>query len=352
MSLACSNASLNNNIIDYESYSMIKNVEKTALDCNVTIFGSYISEIIKHDFYAKKFYEFTKESENCEYYSDKNVNPETYDGRIRKPKSMNCIMNTKQLEIFKRELRNKGIFYDMQRNDNHEDKTKLSWIVVEQCIKSIQYLNISLCNKNIKNEMMIFLKKNVSNNIFKNVIIETPEFKAIIDNAESISNSFPDFEMKIYILKDDVEIANGIRTICSNADFYSQCLIMDNNSVYILKKYQELFLGMKNLSKYISPLDNFQILDNIYSQIMDNTNLSIAISNIKKNKEYINFELVLSSNELCIICQEDIYEGCLSVKLKCCKANYHFNCISQNINKFIKNDKFCIMCNKRYKKMI
>ena len=102
--------------------------------------------------------------------------------------------------------------------------------------------------------------------------------------------------------------------------------------------------------KYISPLDNFQILDGIYSEIIDNKNISIPISSITKSQEHINFELGLYSGELCILCQEDIPDNCQSVKLKCCSAHYHFDCVKKNINKFIKNDKFCIMCNKRYKK--
>ncbi len=342
-----------NNTIDYESYSMIKNVEITALSCGVTIFGKYVAQIIKHDFYAKKFYEATKDSDNYDCYSNKDINPETYEGRMTKPKSMNCIMNIRQFEIFKRDLRNKGIFYDVKKNDNTEDKTKINWHIIEKSIKSIQYLSISLCNTEIKNEMIMFLKKNVSNNIFKNIIINTPEFKAIIDNTEKISTAFPDFEMKIYILNDGIEMAEGIKTICSNADFYSQCLIMDINSIYVLKKHQELYLEMTNklfLSKYISPLDNFQILDGIYSQIIDNKNISIPISRIKKNKDRINFELGLYCGELCILCQEDIDDNNQSVKLKCCNAHYHFDCVRKNINKFIKNDKFCIMCNKRYNK--
>jgi hypothetical protein len=347
-----------NNSIDYESYSMIKNVEIIALYCGATIFGTYVAETIKHDYYAKKFYEFIKnneDNEDCDSYSDKDVNPETYKGRMTKPKSMDCIMSSKRFENFKKNLKNKGIFYDTTKNHNHchQYKTKLSSIEIEESIKSIQYLSISLCNKNIKNEMLNFLKKNISNNIFKNIISETPEFKAIIDSAEKISTLFPEFKIKIYILKDDVEMSEGIKTICRYADFYSQCLIMDINSIYVLKKHQELFLSMKNKlysNKYISPLDNFEIMENIYSQIIDDENISIPISSLQKNKESINFELGLYCGELCILCQEDIPDDCHSVKLKCCSAHYHFDCVKKNINKFIKNDKFCIMCNKRYKK--
>ena len=338
---------------DFESYAMIKNVETTALSCGITIFGTYVADIIKHDYYAKKFYEATKNNEDYNSYSNKNVNPETYEGRMRKPKSMDCIMNIKQFENFKKDLRNKGIFYDIIKNQNQEDNTKIYWLVIEKTIKSIQYLSISLCNKNIKNEMLNFVKRNISNNIFKNMIINSDEFKNIIDSTEKISSSFAEFKIKIYILKDDIQIANGIKNICKYADFYSECLIMDINSIYVLKKHQELYLGMINKlysNKYISPLDNLQIIDGIYTQIIDNKNISIAISFIKKNKERINFELGLYSNELCIICQEDIPDNYQSVKLKCCSAHYHFDCVRKNINKFIKNDKFCIMCNKKYKK--
>jgi hypothetical protein len=134
--------------------------------------------------------------------------------------------------------------------------------------------------------MLNFLKKNVSNNIFKNIISNSAEFKAIIDNTEKISTLFPEFKIKIYILKDELEMVDGIRTICRYADFYSQCLIMDINSIYVLKKHQELFLAMKNklfFNRYISPLDNFEIIEGIYSQIIENENISIAISSIKKN---------------------------------------------------------------------
>jgi hypothetical protein len=239
------------NTIDYESYSMIKNVEIIALYCGATIFGTYVAETIKHDYYAKKFYDFIKnneDNEDCDSYSDKDVNPETYDGRMIKPKSMDCIMTTKKFENLKKNLKNKGIFYDTNKNHNHdnENKTKLSSVEIEESIKSIQYLTISLCNKNIKNEIINFLKKNVSNNIFKNIISNSAEFKAIIDNTEKISTLFPEFKIKIYILKDELEMVDGIRTICRYADFYSQCLIMDINSIYVLKKHQELFLAMKN----------------------------------------------------------------------------------------------------------
>ena len=106
--------------------------------------------------------------EDRDFYSDKNVNPETYEGRMLKPKTMDCIMNTKKFENFKKNLKNKGIFYDTNKNHNIEDKTELNWQSIEKSIKSIQFLSISLCNKNIKKEMLHFLKKNVSNNIFKN----------------------------------------------------------------------------------------------------------------------------------------------------------------------------------------
>ena len=359
MSLEIESSSINTidrNNIDYESYSMIKNVELIALYCGVTIFGNYVAETIKHDYYAKKFYEFIKnneDNEDCDSYSDKDVNPETYEGRMTKPKSMDCIMSTKRFENFKKNLKNKGIFYDTNKNHDHENKIKLSSIEIEESIKSIQYLTISLCNKNIKNEMLNFLKKNVSNNIFKNIISNSSEFKAIIDNTEKISTLFPEFKIKIYILKDELEMVDGVRTICRYADFYSECLIMDINSIYVLKKHQELYLSMKNnlfLYKHISPLDNFQIIEGIYSQIIDNKNISIPISSITKSQEHINFELGLYSGELCILCQEDIPDNYQSVKLKCCNAHYHFDCVKKNINKFIKNDKFCIMCNKRYKK--
>ena len=93
-----------------------------------------------------------------------------------------------------------------------------------------------------------------------------------------------------------------------------------------------------------------EILEGICIQILQKKDISTAISFIQKNDEHINFQLGLYSSELCILCQEDIPENCLSVKLKCCNAHYHFDCVNKNINKFIKNDKFCIMCNKRYKK--
>jgi hypothetical protein len=196
------NNTIDTNTIDYESYSMIKNVEIIALYCGATIFGKYVAETIKHDYYAKKFYDFIKnneDNEDCDSYSDKDVNPETYEGRMTKPKFMDCIMTTKKFENFKKNLKNKGIFYDINKNHNNdnENKTKLSSVEIEESIKSIQYLSISLCNKNIKNEMLNFLKKNVSNNIFKNIISNSVEFKAIIDNTEKISTLFPEFKIKI-----------------------------------------------------------------------------------------------------------------------------------------------------------
>ena len=342
----------NNNNIDYETYSMIKNTEKVVLECGGTIFGTYVAKVVLHDFNANKFFELIKDDENYISYSDKNVNPETYEGRMSKPKYMDCIMNTKQFENFKKELKKKGIFYDILNNNSNEKK-KISSPVFTQSIKSKQYINISFGNKDIKNEIINFLKRNISNNIFKNIISETPEFRAIIDSTENISNLLPEFKMKIYILKDELEMTDGIKNICSYADFYSQCLIMDINSIYVLKKHQELYLKITNKllnRKYISPLNSMEILEGICIQILEKKDISTAISFIQKNEEHISFQLGLYSGELCILCQEDIPDGCLSVKLKCCNAHYHFDCVNKNINKFIKNDKFCIMCNKKYKK--
>jgi len=344
---------LSNNNIDYEIYSMIKNTERVVLDCGGTIFGTYVGKVVLHDFNANKFFESIKDDENYISYSDKNVNPETYEGRMTKPKYMDCIMNNKQFENFKKELKKKEIFYDLLNNNNSNEKKKISYPVLKESIKFIQYINISLGNKDIKNEIVNFLKKNISNNIFKNIISETPEFKAIIDSTEKISDLFPKFEIKIYILKDELEMVDGVKNICSYADFYSQCLIMDINSIYALKKHQELYLKMTNKffnRKYISPLNSMEILEGICIQILQKKDISTAISFIQKNDEHINFQLGLYSDELCILCQEDIPENCLSVKLKCCSAHYHFDCVNKNINKFIKNDKFCIMCNKKYKK--
>jgi hypothetical protein len=182
MSLEESSLPLNDNTIDYETYSMIKNTERIVLDCGGTIFGAYVAKVVLHDFNANKFFESIKDD---------------------------------------------------------------------------------------KNEMVNFLKRNISNNIFKNIISETPEFRAIIDSTERLSNSFPEFEMKIYILKDGLDMVEGIKNICSYADFYSHCLIMDINSIYVLKKHQELYLKMTNKlfnRKYISPLNSMQILENICIQ--------------------------------------------------------------------------------------
>lgn len=345
---------LNDNSIDYETYSMIKNTERIVLDCGGTIFGAYVGKVVLHDFNANKFFESIKDDENESSisYGNKNVNPETYEGRMTKPKYMDCIMTTKQFENLKKELKKRELFYT-SKNNNSNEKKKICSPALTQSIKSMQYLNISFGNKDIKNEMVNFLKKNISNNIFKNIISETAEFKAIIDSTERLSSSFPEFEMKIYILKDGLEMVEGIKNICSYADFYSQCLIMDINSIYVLKKHQELYLKMTNKlfnRKYISPLNSMEILEGICIQILQKKDISTAISFIQKNDDHINFQLGIYSGELCILCQEDILEDCLSVKLKCCNAHYHFDCVNKNINKFIKNDKFCIMCNKKYKK--
>jgi len=332
---------------------MIKNTEKVVLDCGGTIFGTYVAKVVLHDFNANKFFESIKDDQKYISYSDKNVHPETYEGRMTKPKYMDCIMTTKQFENFKKELKKKEIFYIL-KNNNPNEKKKICSPIFTQSIKSTQYINISFGNKNIKNEMVNFLKRNISNNIFKNIISETPEFKDIIENVQRISSLLPEFKMKIYILSDGLEMVEGIKNICNYADFYSECLIMDINSIYVLKKHQEFFLRMKNklfFNRYISPLDNFEIIEGIYSQIIQNENISIAISSINKNEEYINFELALYSDELCILCQEDIPNDCLSVKLKCCNAHYHFECVRKNINRFMKNNKFCMMCNKSYKKI-
>jgi hypothetical protein len=68
----------NNNNIDYEIYSMVKNTERVVLDCGGTIFGTYVGKVVLHDFNANKFFESIKDDENYISYSDKNVNPETY----------------------------------------------------------------------------------------------------------------------------------------------------------------------------------------------------------------------------------------------------------------------------------
>jgi hypothetical protein len=349
------------NKINYQTYKLIKNIESFILECGGTIFGEYICHLILHDNSANKFFSWRKENnEKYESYTDKTKNPETYNDRNIRPMAIDCIMNIEQFKQFNNILKSKNIFYENIEVLKEDDNLHL---INSNILNKLYVLHITLCKTNIKKSVVDFFKKNIENNTFKNNIVFTKEYESIIENIDKISSMFQKIKVNIFVLNNFCTIDEAINKICCFTDFYCNCLIMNkNNNIFIPRKYQELYLNMKNreIGNYVSPINYLEILNDIFKQITEKKAVSIPLVNIsiknknmkKKGFEVIIqesfFELNLCVNDLCIICQENIDENTISVKLKCCSATYCFLCVNKNINKLIKNDKYCIMCNTEY----
>lgn len=350
--------------ISYQTYKLIKNIEEYVLDSGGVIFGEYISYLILHDNSANKFFSWRKENnEKYDCYTDKTKHPETYIDRNIKPEKMDCIMNMEQFQKFMKILKNKNIFYE--NIDNLGTSNNLH-LINGKAIHKLYILHIKLCKNNIKKSIIDIFKKNIENNTFKNNIVHTQEYIDILENIDKITSMFQKIKLNIFVLNESCNIDEGIAKICSFADFYCNCLVMNKyNNIFILKKYQDYYLKMKykkNSNNYISPTFYLEMLNDIFNQIIEKKAISIPFVNILVKNENIRnkgfeviqkesfFELNLFKDDLCILCQENIDENTISVKLKCCDANYCFKCVNTNINKFIKNNKYCNMCNTSYNK--
>jgi hypothetical protein len=353
----------NNKSSNFFLNKLIKTVEQIVINYGA-IYGEYNRQSIIQSYASIKFNDFRKENKiKLNSFSDKDVHPETYEDRNMKIQKMDVIMSDESFDLFIAELDINKIFYDELLTIYDDDELSEIFnidIIDNYSIAKYIKLKISLQknSRKVRDEILDIIKESAGNNLFNDVIDNSIELNSILDNCNKIFDNIPSFELNIAITHDDLSIFDGLNVICNSTDFFCNSLIMgQNNSIFILKKYQDIYF--EKLNKKKSLLNNLDMIQNIIQQIKQKEACAIAPIVSKRSiveMEKLGFKTIVSDDtifemdnkcgETCVLCQEDIHsiDYCLKIKT-CCQTYFHYHCVSDNIDKFTGN---CFGCRTPY----
>lgn len=342
----------NNKSSNFFLNKLIKTVEQIVTNYG-SIYGEYNRQSIIQSYASIKFNEFRKENKiKLNSFSDKDIHPETYEDRNMKIEKMDAIMTYESYSDFIIELHENKIFYDELVDIYDEDElSEIFNINIDEYFAISRYMKLKISlqknSRKVIDEILDIIKESAGNNLFNDVIDNSIELNNILDNCNKIFNNIPSFELNIAITCDGYTLVDGLDVICNRTNFFCDSLIMSQyNSIFILKKYQNIYL--QKLNKKNSLLNNLDMIQNIIQQIKQKEACAIAPIVSKKSiteMEKLGFKTIVSDDtifemdnkcgETCILCQEDIHsiDYCLKIKT-CCQTYFHYNCVSDNIDKF------------------
>lgn len=353
----------NNQSSNFILNKLIKTVEKIVINYGA-IYGEYNRQSIIQSYASIKFNEFRKENKiKLNSFSNKDVHPETYEDRNMKIEKMDIIMSENSFDLFIHELDENKIFYDELLDICDEDElSQIFNINIYEDSSIIRYIKLKISlqktSRKVTDEILDIIKESAGNNLFNNAIDGSIELNSILENCNKIFDNIPSFELNIAMICDGYTLIDGLDLICNRTNFFCDSLIMgQNNSIFILKKFQDIYF--EKLNKKKSLLNNLDMIQNIIQQIKQKEACAIAPVVSKRSiaeMEKLGFKTIVSDDtifemdnkcgETCILCQEDIHaiDYCLKIKT-CCQTYFHYECVSDNFDKFTGN---CFGCRTPY----
>jgi hypothetical protein len=308
------------------------------------IFGGAVRDIYSRHYYAGQFYNKygtrDLDGKNWEYkkYTDATFCPETKD-RFSLPKDIDaCIKNDKLQNVLRILHLN---HFKVHTIFSRDAKKYLPNIFVEEG---------EVTHYRIKIKPDIFIRMEIPN-IMRDIL--APQFNYLIEQSRMINQQMGYITLDLMVNMTDRDIdppygnldfeCNGL-ILTQDGIRLSRCLRPASaykDSIYPLQISEKLHDVQKDIiAKRAIPVPSNCIMDSTYRiSKMLSKGYTIVYLTIEKN-------ISIDETQTCIICHEDINQM-NHVKLKCCNARYHPNCLVRAAfmgQTAIYSTNRCIMC--------
>lgn len=295
--------------VDYRTKKLIGEI---VTDCEGTIFGGFVRDVIRREYMCDQFYKMHKVG-----FEDASVDPSTSD-RLLVPSDIDCHFKTERgYYLFASKLRQAGFKIakryarGLYTADADGAKHLKLTVTVPCTLRELKAILVNALPISIGCEI-------VHNITFTSVVTPEPvDIDVIIHPTKC-----PPF---------------------SNLDYLCNGLVMDSQGIHLSEMLYE----------HLKPFDRYRIMQDIISNIHDKiARVHLPPDSNRFNKmvekgwNVVNesFERVVKSDEMCLLCHETC-ESINCYKLKCCSAHYHKHCIGRAITEFMSVRGACMHCN-------
>lgn len=316
-----------------------KAVADTIIANGGSLFGGAVRDMYMHDTHADMYYEkhiiYTSNTEEYKVYEDVSYLPETY-GRVTVPNDIDACISEKKFESLLDALNELKITLVKKFERDPSGYLRHCTIVSGQ----VKHYSYSITSLNCK-EIHCAVRKTCIPECLKYM----PGFQTFLENMGKLLDEIPSiiFDLDLMVISEH-ESGTIVDAPFGNLDFECNGLIMDSNGIRLSKHIKP---DIKNPIKRQGELA--RILDDVFYKkavmceratlqrtkkmyikgwMIHTENIIVMnTSYLAELAESVSDDGSSSTGGHCIICHEDCQNPHL--KLKCCDARYHPNCLKE-----------------------
>jgi hypothetical protein len=287
------------------------------------IFGGYVRDMILHDHNAMKFYKETQNDYGAhKMYSDTSYHPETAE-RTLIPNDIDCMFDITAFAAFKNELKN----------------SRFTWKTV-RVINPTQYFSEVTYDTTSSIQMHRLILKHDSSHLLKECKLLAGDMTTLRTLIQSHIILQPKIYMDILVTSTPFEtpFISKLNFECNALYLTKHGLhvapeICVNNPLHQQLKIQEI---IQDIIAHKAVLRNIKISHDSTKLLKRGWTICDRSLSTIRDTQYDGH---------CIICHDELPE--LHMKLTCCDARYHMQCLMKCIDTTVENKGFmneCILC--------